>query len=82
MAMFNANDPDAGEKMRAIFSPGQVDQSVRQAIQMCWMMLPADRKTVDELEKEIRRIVDRAISNLREDSASFGLTNPPKRPDR
>jgi hypothetical protein len=38
------------------------------------MMLPTDRKTVDELENEFRRIVDRAIKNLREDSDSFGLT--------
>ncbi|HSZ56102.1 MAG TPA: hypothetical protein VK797_10600 [Tepidisphaeraceae bacterium] len=74
MAMFQPNDPDVAEKMRALFSPGQVDQGIRQAIHMCWMMLPTDRKTVDELEKEFRRIVDRAIKNLREDSDSFGLT--------
>jgi hypothetical protein len=71
MAFFDKDDPDAAEKMRAMFSPGQVDQIVRQAIQMCWMMLPASRKTVDEVEKEFRRIVDRAIENLREDSDSF-----------
>jgi hypothetical protein len=74
MAMFQPNDPDVAEKMRALFSPGQVDQGIRQAIHMCWMMLPTDRKTVDELENEFRRIVDRAIKNLREDSDSFGLT--------
>src|SRR5687767_6356874 len=61
MAMFKSDDPDAADKMREMFSPGQIDQSVRQAIQMCWMMLPQGTKTVEELEKQFRRIVDRAL---------------------
>ncbi len=73
MAGFSSDDPEGPKKMRAMFGPGQVDQSVRQAIQMCWMMLPDDAKTVDELEKQFRRIVDRAIKDLREDSDAFGL---------
>jgi hypothetical protein len=56
-----------------MFGPGHVDQSVRQAIQMCWMMLPDSRKTVAELEKQFRRIVDRAIKDLRDDSRAFRL---------
>ncbi len=73
MAMFSKDDPDGPKKMRAMFSPGQVDQSVRQAMQMCWMMLPEGGKTVDELEKQFRRIVDRAMDNLHEDAKAFGL---------
>ena len=73
MAMFESNDPDAGKKMRAMFGPGQVDQQVRQAIHLCWMMLPEDRKTVDELERQMRRIIDRALQDLREDTDAFGL---------
>jgi len=73
MAMFNNDDPDAARKMREMFSPGQIDQSVRQAMQFCWMMLPENSKTVDELEKQFRRIVDRAIEDLREDAEAFGL---------
>ena len=37
------------------------------------MMLPDGGKTVEELEKQFRRIVDRAIKDLREDSDAFGL---------
>jgi len=74
MAHFSSDDPDARKKMRAMFSPGQVDQSVRQAIQTCWMMLPDDARKVDELEKQFRRIVDRAIKDLRDDAAAFGLS--------
>jgi hypothetical protein len=73
MAMFDEGDPDAAKKLRGMFGPGQVDQSVRQAIQLCWMMLPDDGKTVDNLEKQFRRIVDRAIDDLREDTDVFGL---------
>lgn len=73
MAAFSSEDPESGNKMRSMFGPGQVDQSVRQAIQMCWMMLPDDAKTVDELERQFRRIVDRAINDLRDDANAFGL---------
>lgn len=55
-----------------MFGPGQVDQSIRQALQMCWMMLPDDKKTPEELEAAIRRIVDRAIANFRDDFETFG----------
>jgi hypothetical protein len=73
MATFESKDPEAEKKLRAMFGPAQVDQQVRQAIQLCWMMLPEDRKNVDELEKQLRRIVERAFQDLREDADAFGL---------
>jgi len=73
MAAFYFEDPDAGSNMRGMFGPGQVDSLIRQAIQICWIMLPDDKKTVDELEKQLRRIFDRAVANVRDDSDAFGL---------
>jgi hypothetical protein len=73
VAYFRKDDPEGHDKIRSMFGPGQVDQQVRQAIQMCWMMLPNENKTVDELEKQFRRIVDRAINDLRDDASAFGL---------
>ena len=73
MAMFEANDPDGAKKMRDLFGPGQVDQHFRQAVHVCWMMLPEDRRSVDELEKQVRRIMERAFKDLREDTEAFGL---------
>jgi hypothetical protein len=73
MEKFDPKDPDAMKRMRAFFSPQQVDQLIRQAIQFCWMSLPPDKQNVEEVEKQIRRIVDRALRDLREDSESFGL---------
>ena len=77
MAYLSKDDPEGPDKMRSMFGPGQVDQGVRQAIQMCWMMLPNDKKTVDELEKQSRRIFDRAIKDLRDDSEAFLSGTPP-----
>ncbi|MCA9007540.1 MAG: hypothetical protein KDA70_19870, partial [Planctomycetaceae bacterium] len=66
------DDEESFDKMRDLFSPAQVDQSVRQALQLCWMMLPQDKRNVDELELQFRRIVDRALENIREDDQAFG----------
>ncbi|HYV38564.1 MAG TPA: hypothetical protein VE988_22965 [Gemmataceae bacterium] len=73
MAVFDSNDKDAANKMRAMLGPGQIDQQIRQAIQTCWMMLPEGKKTVDELESQIRRMVDRALKDMRDDADQFLL---------
>jgi BMFP domain-containing protein YqiC len=72
--MFDKDDPESVNKMRSFFGPQQIDNQIRQAIQFCWMALPAERKNVGEVETEIRRIVERALRDLREDFESFGLT--------
>ncbi|HZL37332.1 MAG TPA: hypothetical protein VFC78_18585 [Tepidisphaeraceae bacterium] len=70
-----ADDEYAAEKMSDFFGPGQVDQTVRQAIHFCWMTLPKERKNADELEKQMRRIVDRALKDFRNDAEQFGRGN-------
>jgi hypothetical protein len=70
---FEPDDPEASKRMRAFFSPHQVDQQIRQAIQFCWIALPPEKQNVAEVESQIRRIVDRALKDLRDDAASFGL---------
>jgi hypothetical protein len=71
---FDASDEESFDKMRDFFSPAQVDQSVRHALQMCWMMLPSDKRNADELERQFRRIVDRALKDMREDDEAFGTS--------
>ena len=65
---------DAADRMAEMFGPGQIDQMIRQGIHFCWMALPKDRKNADELEKQIRRIVDRALKDFREDQEQFSRT--------
>jgi hypothetical protein len=69
---FDPNDEESLDKMREFFNPSQVDHSVRQALQMCWMMLPKDNRNAAELERQFRRIVDRALRDMREDDEAFG----------
>ena len=65
-------EEDGGEGMRSFMGPGQVDQTIRQAIQMAWMMLPAEKKSIAEVERVVRQLVDRALEDLREDGITFG----------
>lgn len=67
----NPNDEGGAEKMRDFFGPTQIDHQIRPAIQFCWMGLPNEKKNVDEVERQIRRLVDRALRDLREDFDEF-----------
>lgn len=57
-----------------MFGPLAAEQMVTQAIQTCWMMLPNEKRTIEHLEQEIRRIVERKIRDMREDAQSFGIS--------
>lgn len=65
-------DEEQRDKMAEMFGPGQVDQLIRQGVHFCWMALPKARRNADEVDKEIRRIVDRALKDFREDQEHFG----------
>jgi hypothetical protein len=69
---FSGGEGDDAEHLSDFFGPQQVDLLIRQAFQHCWMALPKDRRTNDELEKQFRRIVDRALKDFREDHEAFG----------
>ena len=60
--------------MRSMHGPQAVDQALRSAVSMCWMMLPDDKKNVDTVERELRRLLDRVIADLHEDEEAFGIS--------
>jgi len=64
---------DQSEQMRLMFGPQGVDHLIRQAISTCWMMLAKDKKKVDVVEAEIRRMMERAIKDFKEDAQAFGM---------
>jgi len=72
MAEIDSEGPNSSDDFRSIVGPHQVDHQIRQAIQFCWMALPAERRNAKEVENEIRRIVDRVLRDLHEDADSFG----------
>jgi hypothetical protein len=69
----NENPEEARKMMRDMMGPGHVDQSIRMAIQHCWMMLPDEKKNAAGLETEIRRLVDRALKDFKEDAQAFAI---------
>jgi hypothetical protein len=71
LSSIDMSDEGPDDRMRDMFGPGQIDQVVRQAIQFCWMGLPKEKRNVEEVERQIRRIVDRALRDLREDFDNF-----------
>ncbi len=73
MAFFASDDPESGDRMRSFMGPSQVDEQIRQAIHFTWMSLPEDRRTVAEVERVVRQILERALENFREDAKTFGL---------
>lgn len=60
--------------MREMFGPLGVDQAIRQAITQCWMMLPESERSPERVEKEIRRLVQRALEDMKEDAVAFGFS--------
>jgi hypothetical protein len=64
-------NPMAASSMMNMFGPHAADQLVRQCITQIWMLLPDGKKSVDLVEKELRRLVDRAIKDLKEDASVF-----------
>jgi hypothetical protein len=72
MAIYPADDPASRDRLRAFMGPGQVDQQIRQAIHFAWIMLPDERRSVAELERVIRQMVERALEDFREDATAFG----------
>jgi hypothetical protein len=60
-------------RMREAFGPTAVDNAIRQAVSLCWMFLPEDKRNMEEVEQQLRRLLDRAIENAKEDVAAFGL---------
>ena len=77
MVMHSFGGGPEDERMHQFSGPGQVDQQIRQALQMCWMAMPSDQKNVDAVEREFCRLVDRAIRDLREDGEAFGARSSP-----
>jgi len=69
----SSGGPEDMDKIRPFLGPQMVDQTIRQAIHFCWMSLPREKQTVEQVAGEMRRILERALDNLREDATAFGI---------
>ncbi len=59
------------EGERPFISPSGPDHDIRHAIKCVWLFLPEEMRNVDEVERQIRRLVDRALRDFRDDSEEF-----------
>ncbi len=62
------------EGERPLFSPSDPDQHVRNAIRSIWVVLPEEIRNVSEVERQIRRLVDRALRDFHDDFEEFFRT--------
>ena len=62
------------EGERPHISPSDPDQDIRHAIKTCWVVLPEEMRNVNEVERQIRRLVDRALRDFRDDFEEFFRT--------
>ena len=51
--------------------PNDIDVMIRNALKMCWMILPAERRSFAEVDRLFRQMVDRAIRDFGDDAKTF-----------
>lgn len=69
----SGGENDSKDAWRNMLGPGGVDDQVRRAISSCWMVMPPERRNPEAVAAEIRRIVERALANLKDDAKAFGF---------
>ena len=65
------DDPEALSNFLRRDLPDAAKDSISKAILFGWWLLPQDRRTVDNLERELRRLVDEALQYFRENTDRF-----------
>jgi hypothetical protein len=62
---------ESQKMIASMMGPSHVDQTIRMAVNHCWMILPEKKRNVAELEKQCRRILDRALAEFEADRKAF-----------
>ena len=62
----------AQKAFAASLGPCNVDMLIREAIRFCWLLLPCDKRTPQNVRKEILRLTERALDDMKEDMEAFG----------
>jgi hypothetical protein len=73
VAFTRFDDAEGMERMKEWMGPGVVDQTLRQTIHFAWLSLPPEKRNVEEVEKVMRHLLERALKDLREDKDLFGI---------
>jgi hypothetical protein len=71
MTKLDSKDPESFSKFLHDTVPDAANDSIRKALVFGWWLLSKDQRTDENLEREIRRLVDDAIRDFREDKDRF-----------
>ena len=69
-------DPESLSKSLRAELPDAANDGIRKAIFFGWWLLPEDQRNEENLEREIRRLVDDAIREFRKDKDRFLNPDP------
>ncbi len=56
--------------------PCSVDSMIREAVKLCWILLPKEARSPEGLRRQILRLVDRALKDMKDDAEAFGIRLP------
>jgi hypothetical protein len=68
---FSEGDGDACQESARGMYASYVDHEIRQAVQFCWNALPKTRRTPQELQSQMQRVLDRALRDFQADIEEF-----------
>jgi hypothetical protein len=63
---------DALDKVRETITPDLIEKEIRKVIVFSWANLPREQRNVDDLDRRVRRAVDRVLRTARENSNQLG----------
>lgn len=66
------DSPSSKADVHLQMDPAILDRAIRQSVQHCWLSLPPERRTHEELSVEMRRILDRALHDFQRDLHRYG----------
>lgn len=71
LTKLDAKDPEALSRFLRETTPDAANASIRKAVFLAWWLLPTDERTDENLEREIRRLLDGALNDFRADREAF-----------
>lgn len=67
------NDPESLARLLRERQPNAVADTIKNAVTLCWVMLPKERRTPEILGAEIHGLVESVLNEFNENRDSFDL---------
>jgi hypothetical protein len=91
VVVFNADRPEdlpddatlkalADKAIKEAFTPKGVEQQIKQAVILCWLIQPENQRNYEHVKRDFERAADKVLSDLRADPKVFGVMDLPACP--